>query len=403
MALFKYKATTPEGEIKEGDLEAASLEIAISALQKRNLIVVSLDPVKKELSFFKKDIFSSTRIKKGDVVIFSRQIATLFEAKVPILTSFKLLASETENVSFRKILVEVVGDIEGGAKVSQAMSRHPKAFSEFYVNMVRAGEESGKLEEVFLYLADYLERSYELTSKAVKALIYPAFVISTFIIVMVLMMVVVVPKLTDIIKESGQEAPVYTRAVIMISDILKSYGVFVLLFLVAVVVALWRYSRTKTGSFAISKFQISTPFIGVFYRKLYLSRIADNLQTLITGGVSMIRSLEITADVVGNHVYKSILKETIEAVKGGANISESFSRHEEISPLVTQMIRIGEETGKLDFILKTLARFYKREVDEALETLVTLIEPAMIIVLGVGVGLVLASVLVPIYNIALSV
>lgn len=403
MPLFKYKATTPEGEVKEGQMEAASLEIAVNVLQKRNLIVVSLDPLRSRKPFLERDLFSIEKVKKRDVVIFSRQLSTLFEAKVPVLSSFKLLATETENKALRRVLIEIVSDIEGGAKISQALQRHPKIFSGFYVNMVRAGEESGKLEEVFRYLADYLERSYELSSKATRALVYPAFVIFSFCVVVVLMMVVVIPKLTDIIKESGQEAPIYTKVVMLISDALRTYGVFILLFLLIGVVLLWRYSRTKAGKLAVSKFQLNIPFVGVLYRKLYLSRLTDNLQTLFSGGVSMIRSLQITANVVDNHVYKNILNETTEAVKGGANIADSLSRYEEITPLVVQMVRIGEEAGKLDFILKTLANFYKKEVDQTLETLVSLIEPAMIVVLGVGVGLLLASVLVPIYNIALSV
>lgn len=401
--LFKYTATNPEGEVQIGQLEAASSEIAINSLQKRNLIIISLDELSKNSSLFKRDILSFERVKRRDIVIFSRQLSTFFEAKVSILLSFKLLASETENKALSKILNLIVGDIEGGARLSQAMSKHPKVFSLFYVNMVRAGEESGKLEEVFKYLADYLERSHEIISKATKALVYPAFVITAFIGVMVLMMVVVIPKMADIIRESGQEAPIYTKVVMYLSDILTKYGMFVLIILAIGVVFLWRYTRTKTGKLAISRLQLSVPFFKVFYKKLYLSRIADNMQTLISGGVSMIKSLEITANVIENHVYKSILQEAIVAVKNGASISVTFARHKEISPLLTQMVKIGEETGKLDFMLKTLANFYSKEVDQAVETLVGLIEPALVIVLGGAVGLLLASILIPIYNIALGV
>lgn len=401
--LFKYKASTPEGEIKEGELEAASLEIAVNSLQKRNLIIVSLKPVAGRRKFFEESAFFSQRIKRRDVVIFSRQLATLFEAKVPILTSFKLLAAEADNVSLRKEIGAMVNDIEGGAKISQAMASRPKLFSEFYVNMVRAGEESGKLDEVFRYLADYLERSYDLISKAKKALIYPAFVVVAFFAVIILMMVVVIPKLTAIIEESGQEAPIYTKVVIFISDVLRYYGIFVIIGMLIAAFFVWRYCQTRSGKMAISKLQLQLPYLGGFYRKLYLSRMADNLQTLISGGVSMIRSLEITADVIGNHVYREVLRQTLEAVKGGSNISDSFSKYPEISSLTVQMVKIGEETGKLDFILKTLAVFYNKEVDQALNTLVSMIEPIMTLALGLGVGLLLAAVLVPIYNIAMSV
>jgi len=400
--LFKYKATTPDGEVKEGTMEAASSEIAVGALQKRNLIIVSLHPVKE-----KKPLFSASigfhRLKKREIVIFSRQLSTLFEAKVPVLTAFKLLSAETDNNLLKSVLVNIVEDLEGGATISQAMVKHPKVFSSFFINMVRAGEESGKLDEVFLFMADYMERSYELTSKATRALVYPAFVVSAFIAVLILMIVVVIPKLAEIIKESGQEAPIYTKAVLGLSDFFINYGIFILVLFLVGLGLLWRYAKTKSGKIAIHRFQLNAPLFGTLYKKLYLSRIADNMETLISGGVSVVESLEITAEVVGNEVYKYILLEALESVKGGSTISESLARYEEIPTLVSQMIRIGEETGKLGYILKTTARFYRREVDQAIESLVGLIEPAMIIVLGVGVGLLLASVLVPIYNIALSV
>ncbi|MBU1178800.1 type II secretion system F family protein [Patescibacteria group bacterium] len=402
--LFKYKATTTEGEVKEGQMDAATFEIALRSLQKRNLIIITLEPVKSGADFFKKDLFSFERIKNIDIVIFSRQVATLFEAKVPALTSFELLAAETESPALKRYLAEVVDDIKGGLRISEAIAKHPKLFSEFYVNMVKSGEESGKLEEVFKYLADYLERSHELSSKAVRALVYPAFVLFSFFAVLVLMLVFVIPQLASIIEESGQQdVPIYTGAVIWVSGFLTNYGALLLVFLVAGVVLFWRYSKTKDGKMFISQLQISVPYIGTLYRNLYVSRITDNLQTLFSGGVSMLRSLDITSGVIGNHVYKLILMETKEAVKGGGNISESFSRFEQIPRLASHMIKIGEETGKLNFILKMLADFYRKEVDQSLEMLISMLEPLMTIVLGVVVALLLASVLVPIYNIAMSV
>jgi len=400
--LFKYTATQPEGGRKEGQMEAANMEIAVRALQKRYLIVVSIVPVSEKWFLFKKFEMMG-RVKKKDMVIFSRQLSTLFEAKVPVLSSFTLLASESDNPILKDVLLKVMEDIKSGTNISEALSAHPKIFSGFYVNMIKAGEESGKLEEVFKYLADYLERSYELSSRAVKALIYPAFVIAAFVGVIALMLTVVIPKLSSIIEESGQDVPLYTKVVMALSDFLIAYGFIILIFFALGGLALWRYLKTNAGKIFISKLQISVPLIGKLYKEIYLSRITDNMETLITGGVSMIKSLQITADTTENYVYKFILHETIEAVKGGANISESFGRYKEIPRLVTQMIRIGEETGKLDFILKTVAKFYKGEVDRTLDTLVSLIEPILMVVLGVGVGFLLASVLIPIYNIAMSV
>ncbi len=217
------------------------------------------------------------------------------------------------------------------------------------------------------------------------------------------MLTTVIPKLSDIIKESTQEPPMYTKIVLSASDILVSYGVFFLVFLAVLVFFLWRYTRTSAGKITISRLELAVPFIGDFYKKFYLSRVADNLQTLITGGVSMVRSLEISADVVGNEIYRSILLDTLESVKSGSSLSESLSRYAEVPGLVSQMIKIGEESGRLDFILKTLAGYYSREVDAALATLINMIEPVLMLFLGGGVGLLMASILIPIYNIAQSI
>ena len=310
--LYKYEATTLEGEKQTGTIEAANVEIVINSLQRRNLIIISIDPVDKPKHFWEANIKFFERVKMRDIVILSRQLATLFEAKVPVLDSFKLLANETENLTLRKSLNEVVEDIQGGSPMSVAMSKHPNIFSRFYVSMVRSGEESGKLDEIFSYLADYLERYYELTSKAKNALFYPAFVVFTFFSVMVLMMVFVIPRLADIIKEMGQDVPLYTKAVIGTSEFLVDFGVFILLGIAVGIVFLWRYTRTELGREAISRLQISVPYIGTLYKKLYLARITDNLETLLSSGIPVVRSLEITADVVGNKVYEKILKRSEE-------------------------------------------------------------------------------------------
>lgn len=399
--LYKYEATNLNGERQNGNIDAPNMEIAISSLQRRNLIIVSIEPAEKQ-PFFSKGIEFFERVKIKDVVLLSRQLSTLFEAKVPVLDSFKLLSSEAESPVLRRKLAQIVEDIQGGITMSQAMAKHPDVFSKFYVSMVRSGEESGMLQEIFLELSNHLERSYELTSKARNALIYPAFVIIVFIAVIVLMAVFVIPKLSVILTEAGQDVPIFTKIIIGLSNSLITFGPLIFVGLVAGIFALWRYTKTKTGKVAVSKFLLSVPFIGFLFKKLYLARISDNLRILLSSGVSMIRSLEITSDVVGNEVYARILREATDAVKGGSSLSESFSKYNDIPLLVSRMVKIGEESGKLNFMLETMARFYKREVDTAVENIVSLIEPAMIIVLGTMVGLLLISVLGPIYNLSSS-
>jgi len=396
--LYKYEATTSQGEEKAGTIEAANRDIAIAALQRRNLIVISVESA-EETGFFSRQLTFLNRIKARDVVILSRQLSTLFEAKVPVMSSLQLLASETENPALRQNLTELINDIGGGSSIAEAMSKHPRIFSKFFVSMVKSGEESGKLDEIFSYLAAYLERTYELTSKAKSALVYPAFVVVTFISVIILMLTTVIPKLSAILKETGQELPFYTKIILSASDFLTNYGLFVLIALIFGVIGLWYYRGTSAGKIAFSRLQISLPYVGDLYKKLYLSRMMDNFETLLSAGISAVRTLELTSEIIENAIYRRIILDALDAVKAGSSISDAFSRYEEMPGLVVQMIKVGEETGKLSFVLKTLSHFYKKELESTIETLMSLIEPAMIIVLGLGVGLLVAGVLGPIYNI----
>ena len=397
---FKYKVVTPTGEQREGAIDAQNKDLAILALQRRGFIIVSIFS-EDENKGLMGSIFDGVPLK--DVVILSRQISTLFEAQVSALKAFSLLGSNAENKTLKKTLNHVVDDLQSGASISAALSKHPKVFSEFYINMVHAGEESGKLNQVFNYLADYLDRQYALVSKTRNALVYPAFVIGTFFIVMLLMFTVVIPNLSTMIVESGQDIPIYTKVIMAISQFIIDYGIFLLIGVIAVGIFLGIQLRTARGKAYLDQMKLEVPLFGNLFKKLYLARIADNLDTMISSGISIVRAIEITASVVDNHVYKEIMQKTEEAIKGGSSLSDAFSRYEEVPPILTQMVRVGEETGSLASILNTLAKFYKREVDDAVDTLVGLIEPIMIVTLGVGVGLLLVSVLVPIYNIASSI
>lgn len=397
--LFGYKAIDNTGERKDGTIEAISLDVAIGALQKRGLVLSSISPLDGNTTFRSKFRFLN-RVSNKDVVILSRQMATLFDAQVSALQIFKLLATEMSNPILRKALTEVSDDLQGGSTISKALAKHDNIFSAFYVNMVRAGEESGKLNDTFNYLADYLDRTYEVTSKARNALIYPAFVILTFIGVMVLMFTIVIPKISVILIESGQEIPFYTKIVLFISNFFVSYGIFVLIALIIGGFFFARYVSTPQGSLQFSLFKLKVPYVGDLYRKLYLSRIADNMSTMISSGISMVRSIEITASVVGNDIFERILTDSLQAVKGGSSFSNSLSEYQEIPTIMVTMIKVGEETGELGKIMDTMAKFYRREVTNAVDTLVDLIEPVMIVTLGVGVGVLLAAVLMPIYNIA---
>src|SRR3989344_6126963 len=397
--LFKYHAIDQDGHERDGTIEAPSQDVAISALQRRNLIVSAIESAEKS-SFFEFDFDFFGRISNKDIVILSRQMATLFEAQVSTLRIFRLLAAEVDNKQLATVLSNVGDDIQGGSPISKALSRHPKVFSGFYVNMVRAGEESGKLSETFVYLADYLDRSYEVLNKTENALIYPIFVIVFFFGVMVLMLTMVIPKISAVLIDSGQAVPIYTAIVIGLSNVLVHYGIFVLIALIALGFYLWQLGKTERGKLVLDSLKLSVPYVGDLYTKLYLSRIADNFSTMLLSGVSVVEAIEIAGSVVGNAAYAAVLAKVGADVKGGSSISDAFGRHPEIPGIMVAMTKVGEETGELGKILTTLAKFYNREVTNAVDTLVGLIEPIMIVLLGLGVGVLLSAVLLPIYNLA---
>ena len=396
--LFNYKAIDQHNTSREGVVEASNVDAAISRVQKEGYTIISIDPVeeKKGILDIEFNLFNSISTK--EIVILSRQMSTLFDAQVSALRIFRLLASESENSQLQKVLNDVSDDLQAGSSISRALSAHPDVFSNFYVNMIRSGEETGSLEKSFNYLADYLDRQYQVVSKAKGAMIYPAFVIGTFFAVMGLMLTMVIPRIAQILTDSGQELPIYTKIVIGLSTFLTNYIAHLFVLTAVGGFFLWRFLQTDVGRRSLDEVKISIPFLGDLNRKLYLTRICDNLSTMLTSGISMVQALEVTAEVVDNKVYKEILDYTLVEVKGGRSFADTISEFPEIPGVMSQMAKVGEETGNLGDILSTLAMFYRREVDNAVDTLIGLIEPIMIVLLGLGVGVLLASVLMPIYN-----
>ncbi len=396
--LFNYKAVTKSGDESSGDIEAQSKDAAINALQRSGLIVVSVTPAgKKNFLNLNFSLDFLNRIKQKDLAVLSRQIATLLGAHVPALKTFRFVANETENPIVQKVFTAIADDVQNGIPISDALAKHPDIFSDFYVNMVRGGEESGGLSETFVALAEQLERSAELMGKAKGALVYPIFVMSVFVIVMVLLLTLVVPRLADIITQSGQAVPIYTTAVIGLSSLMVHYGLFMLMAAIALGLLAWRFLR---GAEFVHQAKLWIPVVGKLYRMLYLMRIADNMNVMLENGITMVRSLEITARVVDDSTYREILNNALVAVKGGAPLSLALEGKKEIPNMMVQMIKVGEETGELGSILQKVAVLYQHEVNEAIAGIISLIEPAMIVALGLGVGVVFASVLIPVYQIA---
>ncbi|HEY4478649.1 MAG TPA: type II secretion system F family protein, partial [Candidatus Paceibacterota bacterium] len=289
--LFNYQAVDTIGAQIDGSIDALNVDIAISSLQRRGFVITAIHETGAGKSIFSKNLSFLDRVSNKDIVILSRQLATLFQAQVSALRIFRLLSAEADNKVLGKKLAVIADDLQSGSSISNSLAKHPKIFSEFYVNMVKAGEESGKLDETFNYLADYLDRTYELVTKAKSALIYPAFVIITFITVMILMFTMVIPKISAIIVDSGQEVPIYTRIVLGISNFFVDYGFLLLGLVVIGGFFLFRYIRTPTGKFVFDRAKLSVPYVSTLFRKLYLSRISDNMNTMLVSGIPMVRAL----------------------------------------------------------------------------------------------------------------
>jgi len=396
--LFSYKAIDQANTTREGTVEAITIDSAISTVQKRGYTITSIVPIDEDKPFYALEIEWFQRVKNKEIVILSRQIATLFSAQVSALRVFRLLASEAENKQLRRILDAIGEDLQAGTSISRALSAHPDVFSTFYVSMVRSGEESGSLDSAFEYLADYLDRSYEIVSKVRNALVYPAFVVGVFILVMGLMLTLVIPRISQILVDAGQELPIYTRIVIGLSDFLVNYIGLLLVLLGFIGAGLWQFAKTDVGRRTLDEIRVSAPLFGTLNSQLYLTRICDNLATMLGSGISMVQALEVTAEVVDNKVFGEILNDTLLEVKAGRSFADAISEYKEIPGVLSQMAKVGEETGNLPEILKTLATFYRREVNNSVDTMIGLIEPAMIVLLGLGVATLLASVLMPIYN-----
>jgi type IV pilus assembly protein PilC len=373
--------------------------VAASVLSDKGFIILSLEESKK--GSMEIDLPFLNRIKVKDIVVFSRQLSVMASATVPIVQALRILTEQTKNPRMKKIVAEIGDEVDGGAKLSQALAKYPKVFSDFFISMVRSGETSGKLDDVLNYLADQQERDYDLQSKIKGAMIYPAFIVTGLVIVGFLMSIFVLPKLTAILTESGTELPVTTKALIWGSNFMKSYWWAVLLLMVGSFFGF----RFLTGGGGPLKHQwdyikLKLPVFGGLFQRIYIVRITRSLSTLIKGGVPLVTALKIAADVVGNFVYEDLLRKTVKEVEDGRSIASLMLESQEVPAMVSQMMRVGEETGKLDQILEKLTGFYSRELENMVANLVTLIEPLIMMVMGVAVGFVVVSIILPMYNLS---
>lgn len=399
MALFNYRARDEKGVVKKGSVEAGSEVQAAEILHRNRLVVLKLQPEEAGVNF-ENFIPFLRRVSGKELVIFSRQLSTLINAKVPIVQSLEILQEQVASRKLRVVLEEMTDDIEGGKSLSDSIVKFPHVFSNLYLNMVKAGEISGKLDESLEYLADQQEKDYELSSKIRGALTYPIFIVSAIVVVGALMFVFVLPQMVGVLKEAGVQLPATTRVLIFLTEAVQSYGVFILLAFVGLIVGLQFYVRSEGGRAIWDALKIKTPVFGKLLKNIYMDRLSRNLSTLVGGGIPIVQALYTVADIVGNGVYKRIIMDAASEVETGKAIASVFAESEEIPKIVTQMVKVGEETGSLHEIMGKLANFYDKEVAKMLGTLTTLLEPIIMILLGLAVAVMVAGILLPIYNLA---
>ncbi|MBA3047043.1 type II secretion system F family protein [Patescibacteria group bacterium] len=397
MPIFKYKAIDISGKTAGGIVEAVNQNKAAEALQEKKYSIISI----KEISAAKKKgLPFLDRIKIKDVAIFSRQFSVMMSANVAMVQSLRILTNQTVNSKLKLIISEIAEEVDSGSKLSTALAKRPKIFSNFYVSVVSSGETSGKLDEVLNYLADEMEKDYDMMSKIKGAMIYPVFVLAGLSAVGVVMMVYVVPKLTDILTESGAELPLATRVLIGISGALTSYWWLIILVLGGLIAGIKFYISKPLGRKQFDFLKLRIPIFGKLFQRIYIVRFTRSMHTLIIGGVTIVSSLKIAADIVDNRIYYELISQTIKEVEDGNSISSIFIKSKEMPMMVSQMMSVGERTGKMDIILERLTDFYDREINNIVANLMTLMEPVIMVVIGAAVGMMVAAIILPMYNMA---
>lgn len=396
---FNFKAKNSAGEIKEGIVESVSREAALQLIQKNGLFPIKIEEPEGD-SVSKAFLKYYDRVTAKELVVFFRQLAVLIEARVPIVGALTAINEQMPNKYFRRILDESAKDIEDGMTLSDSFAKHPDVFTPLMVNILRAGEASGNLKKSVDYIADNTERNYELVSRVRSAMTYPIIVLCALLAVGFLVVTFIIPKLTKLIKDLQAEVPWYTKMIVNIGDFMSAYWWAVLIIAFGAIGGALYYLRTPDGRKEWDMIKIKLPVVGKIFTFLYVTRFSENLATLLAGGIPIIKALTIVSSVINNSVYEKVFLKAAEDVKVGGNISDSLAKSDLIPSTVTHMVRIGEESGQIDSVLMHVSHFYEQEVNTLTKNLSTLIEPILMILIGLAVGFLAVGILLPIYNIA---
>jgi len=395
MPLFNYVAKNQHAETIKGKVEARSIAQAASALRARGLLVISIKQPSDEAFAFVANIISG--IKQDDIVTFTRQLSTMITAGLPLTQSLSILSLQSKP-AMSKVVGEIQREIEGGASFSKALSKFPRNFSPIYVQLVKAGEIGGVIDDVLNRLADNMEKDKEFRGKTKGAMIYPVIVILGLVVVAAIVMIYVVPQLTSMYDDFGAELPLLTRLLIGLSDLFVKLWWIVLSILGVGGFIFNKWVKTEKGHRTFDKFLFRMPLIGVLRSKIILTEFCRTMALLLKSGISLLQALEIVSDASTSVTYSDALKDSAKQIEKGISLSLAISRHSYFPPILQQMISVGEETGKMDEVLFKLSRYFESESEQAVRNLTAAIEPMIIIILGIGVGLLVIAVIMPIYN-----
>lgn len=397
---FVFKAKNSQGKVREGMVESLNAESAAAILERNNLVPISIVEEKEVPTIVKQFQKLWEGVKQKELMVFFQQLSTLIGAHVPVVSALRTIEEQVANRYFRIVIKEMADDVEDGLQFSAALQKHPDVFSPLTISMLRAGEVSGELQRAIDVISQNIEKNYQLSAKIKGALYYPAFVITVAFIIGFLVVTFILPRITIMIKDLDVPIPWYTAVLIWLGDFMSVYWWAVLLAVMAIVGGILYYARTPVGKREWEQLLLKIPVVGELARNIYITRFAENLGALLDGGIPVVRALTITSEVVGNNVYERIILKAADEVKSGGTVSTVLLHSNEFPPIVSQMVRIGEETGSLASVLVSVAKFYNQEVEIMTRSLTSLIEPILIVFLGIGVGILVVGVLLPIYNIA---
>ncbi len=388
--------------MQAGFIDAVTKDNALDILKSHDLYVLTLE-IAEGIKWYRKIFAFFNRVKTKDLMLFTRQFSILLESKVPLGDSLRALERQSRKPVLKEVVREIREGVEAGLSLSQALERQGDVFSDFYVNMIRPAEVTGRLEQAMTFLADYLEKEWVWVSRIRNALIYPVIVIILFLIVAAVMIVVVFPQLAPIFSESNVQLPYLTKLLLSTGNFALKWWLAIIIVIVLILILMIDYLRSKEGKIVTDEFKVRLPILGELFKKIYVARFTESVSVLIRGGIPLTQGIEIAGHAIQNIVYEEVLHEVAEGIKRGDLFSAMLGANERYFPaLVSEMVAIGEGAGRMDEVLSKISHLYTREVDDILNNLIELIQPILIIAIGAFVGLLFASVLLPIYNLALS-